>query len=171
MTIDKRLGELLDLVVKEGGSDLHISAGGSPVIRVAGALLPINKYPMFTNEETEAMLKSIVLPERWGSFQENQTIDLSYAHKADTRFRVNGYRVQGATAIAMRLVPRSIHTFTELNFRSENQTIDLSYAHKADTRFRVNGYRVQGATAIAMRLVPRSIHTFTELNLPSILEV
>ena len=118
MTIDKRLGELLDLVVEEGGSDLHISAGGSPVIRVAGALLPINKYPMFTNEETEAMLKSIVLPERWGSFQENQTIDLSYAHKADARFRVNGYRVQGATAIAMRLVPRSIHTFTELNLPS-----------------------------------------------------
>ena len=63
MTIDKRLGELLDLVVKEGGSDIHIFAGGSPMFRVAGALIPIAKYPALTNEETEAMLKSIVPPE------------------------------------------------------------------------------------------------------------
>jgi len=118
MAIDKRLGELLDLVVKEGGSDLHLFAGGAPVLRVAGALVPINKYPILTNEETEAMLKSIVPEGRWQSFQENQTIDLSYAHQANARFRVNGYRVQGATALALRLVPHDIHTFTELNLPS-----------------------------------------------------
>src|SRR3989344_3548651 len=115
MAVDKHLGELLDLVVKEGGSDLHIFSGGSPMLRVAGALVPIDKYPALTNEETEAMLKSIVPESRWSSFQEKQTIDVSYAHKVDVRFRVNGYRVQSATALALRLIPRDIHTFTELN--------------------------------------------------------
>jgi len=86
MTIDKRLEELLDLVVAQGGSDLHIYAGGSPVIRVAGVLIPLTKYPAFTAEETEAMLKSIVPEVRWNSFKENQAIDLSYAHKGDARF-------------------------------------------------------------------------------------
>jgi len=118
MAVDKRLGELLDLVVREGGSDIHIFSGGSPVIRVAGALIPIAKYPALTNDETEAMLKSIVPEGRWGSFQEKQTIDLSYAHKADARFRVNGYRVQGTTALALRLVPHKILTFAELNLPS-----------------------------------------------------
>lgn len=115
MAADKRLEELLDLVIKEGGSDVHIFAGGPPVFRVSGALIPISKHPPFTSEETEAILKSIVPPERWDTFLANQTIDLSYAHRADGRFRVNGYRVQGSTAIALRLVPRDIRTFTELN--------------------------------------------------------
>ncbi|MFA6414756.1 MAG: PilT/PilU family type 4a pilus ATPase [Candidatus Paceibacterota bacterium] len=117
-TAEKRLEELLDIVVTQGGSDLHIFAGGPPMIRVSGALIPISKYPAFTPEETEGMLKSIVPTERWGSFQENQTIDLSYAHGSDARFRVNGYRVQGATALALRLIPRAIHTFSELNLPS-----------------------------------------------------
>lgn len=115
MSADKRLVELLDLVVKEGGSDLHISAGGIPMLRISGALVPVVKHSVFTNEETEVMLKSIVPENRWNSFEENQTIDLSYSHKLDTRFRINGYRAQGAVSIALRLVPHDIHTFTELN--------------------------------------------------------
>lgn len=115
MTADQRLGELLDIVVAQGGSDLHIFAGGSPMLRVSGALIPISKYGPFTSEETEEMLKSIVRAERWNSFLQDQTIDISFAHKADARFRINGYRVQGSVAIALRLIPRAIHTFAELN--------------------------------------------------------
>src|ERR1035437_8476171 len=118
MAVDTRLAELLDLVVAEGGSDLHIYAGGPPMLRVAGVLVPVTKYPASTGEETEAMLKSIVPPDRWDLFRENQTIDLAYAHKADARFRVNGYRVQGAAALAMRLIPRTAQTFAELNLPS-----------------------------------------------------
>lgn len=115
MIAEKRLGELLNLVVTEGGSDLHIFAGGPPMLRVAGTLIQLTKYPALTSEDTEAMLKSIVLEDHWNLFHENQAIDLSYAHGADARFRVNGYRVQGATAIAFRLIPREIRTFAELN--------------------------------------------------------
>ncbi len=118
MAAEKRLEELLNIVVTEGGSDLHLFAGGSPVIRVSSTLIPLTKYPAFTAEETEAMLKSIVPPERWDSFGKNQTIDLSYAHRADMRFRVNGYRVQGGTALAFRLIPHAVRTFTELNLPS-----------------------------------------------------
>ncbi|MCR4333982.1 MAG: PilT/PilU family type 4a pilus ATPase [Patescibacteria group bacterium] len=118
MVADKRLGELLDLVVAQGGSDLHIFTGGPPMLRVSGALIPVAKYPALTNEETETMLKSIVPPDRWDSFRQDQTIDLSYAHQENVRFRVNGYRVQGTVALALRLIPRSIHTFSELNLPS-----------------------------------------------------
>lgn len=118
MTADKRFEDLLDIVITQGGSDIHIFAGGSPMVRVSGALIPISTYEALSADDTETMLKSIVPPDRWDSFRENQTIDLSYAHKKDARFRVNGYRVQGTTALALRLVPHAIHTFTELNLPS-----------------------------------------------------
>jgi twitching motility protein PilT len=118
MIVDKRLTDLLDFVVAEGGSDLHVFAGGPPMIRVAGTLVSLAKYPAFTPEDTEAMLKSIVPLDRWDSFKKDQTVDLSYAHKANDRFRINGYRAQGATAIALRLIPPGIRTFAELNLPS-----------------------------------------------------
>lgn len=118
MVADQRLAELLDLVVSEGGSDLHMYAGGPPTLRIAGALIPINKYPVLTGEETEVMLKSVVPEERWNSFLQNQSIDVSYAHKAEARFRINGYRVQGSIALALRLVPKTVQTFAELNLPS-----------------------------------------------------
>lgn len=118
MNTDKRLADLFDAVVSEGASDLHIFAGGAPMLRVSGALLPMTSTSPFTAEETEALLKSIVAPERWQTFVDNQSIDLSYSYKPDVRFRVNGYRVQGAVAIAARLIPRAIHTFQELNLPS-----------------------------------------------------
>ncbi len=118
MAIEKRLAELLNLVVAEGGSDLHIFAGGSPMIRVAGALIPLTKHPVLTAEDTELMLQSVVPPDRWDSFKKDQTIDLSYAHATNERFRINGYRVQGATTIALRLIPPAARSFAELNLPS-----------------------------------------------------
>ncbi|MDP1690204.1 MAG: PilT/PilU family type 4a pilus ATPase [bacterium] len=117
MAVDKRLEELLDFVVAQGGSDLHIFAGGPPMLRVAGALISMHKYPSLAASDTEEMFKSIVPPDRWDSFKKNQSIDLSYGHK-ENRFRVNGYYVQGAVALAFRLIPRTISTFTELNLPS-----------------------------------------------------
>ncbi len=123
MATTNRLKELLDFVTSQGGSDLHIFVGGSPMVRVSGTLIPVTKYSAFTSEETESILKSILPQDRWDSFIKNQSIDLSYVHKTNenkkgVRFRVNGYRVQGSIAIALRLVPSSIRTFSELNLPS-----------------------------------------------------
>ena len=115
MATDKRLEELLDLVVSQGGSDLHIFAGGVPMVRVSGSLIPITKFDVLSGSDTEAMLKSIVPANRWETYLQAQSIDLSYAHGSDARFRVNGYWVQGTVALALRLIPHSIRTFEELN--------------------------------------------------------
>jgi twitching motility protein PilT len=117
MTAHPRLLELLDLVVSQNASDLHIFAGGVPVLRIAGALIPVRTEPM-KPAETEAILKSIVPEARWARFQENQAIDLAYSHKDETRFRVNGYVAQGSVALALRLIPPAVRTFTDLNLPS-----------------------------------------------------
>ncbi|MBU6214583.1 PilT/PilU family type 4a pilus ATPase [Patescibacteria group bacterium] len=118
MSAEKNLNELLDLVISQAGSDLHIFAGGPPMIRVSGSLLAVSRYKAFDAAETEEMLKSVVPTERWGIFERDQTIDFSYAHGQSDRFRVNGYRVQGAVALAFRLIPRAASTFAELNLPS-----------------------------------------------------
>lgn len=110
-----RLAGLLETVIKEGGSDLHLSVGKSPVIRVSGSLVPIVREQPLTAEETKAILKSITPESRWKVFEEVQAVDFAHQHTDGSRFRVNGYTVQGNVAIAMRLVPRDIRTFKDLN--------------------------------------------------------
>ncbi|KND47023.1 MAG: twitching motility protein PilT [Parcubacteria bacterium C7867-004] len=110
-----RLDALLDAVVAEGASDIHLSAGASPMLRIAGSLVPLLQQAPLTSEETMAILKSIAPESRWQSFIDNQSIDFSLAHTPKVRFRVNGYTVQGSVAIAMRLIPNEIQSFEKLN--------------------------------------------------------
>lgn len=115
MAADPQLETLLEAVVSQGGSDLHIYAGGVPVVRVSGSLIPLSRFQPITNEQVEKMLRSVVPEGRWKVFEEQQSVDLSYAYKEGVRFRINGYRVQGTTALALRLIPHAIRTFEELN--------------------------------------------------------
>jgi len=112
---ENRLDVLLDTVIAEGGSDLHITPGMRPVIRVSGSLVPLLQQNPFSPEETVAILKFILPPKRWEQFETLQSADFAYAHKGGARFRVNGYVVQGNVAIAMRLIPRNVRTFADLN--------------------------------------------------------
>jgi len=109
------INELLDTVISEGGSDLHLSAGNRPIIRVSGALIPLMQHPVLTGEDTDSLLAEILPASRVETFKEHQSVDFSHSHGTTGRFRVNGYVVTGATAIAMRLIPHSIRTFSELN--------------------------------------------------------
>jgi twitching motility protein PilT len=106
---------LLDIVIKEGGSDLHLSVGSHPVIRVSGSLVPLVQEPILKEADTEAMLKEILPEGRWEVFTQNQAVDFSYSHDDRNRFRINGYVVQGGVTVAMRLIPREIRSFTDLN--------------------------------------------------------
>lgn len=106
---------LLDTVIKEGGSDLHLSVGSHPIIRVSGSLVPLVQEPILKPEDAEAMLKEILPKERWDTFVQKQAVDFSYSHDDRNRFRINGYVVQGNITVAMRLIPREIRSFTDLN--------------------------------------------------------
>lgn len=106
---------LLDIVVAEGASDLHLSVGSHPVLRVSGALVPLLQHPVLTNADTEAMLLSMLPDGREEEFKKDQAVDFSYAHSDKARFRVNGFIVQGTIAVAMRLIPHEIQTLADLN--------------------------------------------------------
>jgi twitching motility protein PilT len=113
--IKTTIATLLDIVINEGGSDLHLSAGSNPIIRVSGSLVPLLQQKVLTAEDTMEILKTMAPAERFAQLAVKQSIDFSFSHTAKSRFRVNGYIVQGAAALAMRLIPHETQTFEKLN--------------------------------------------------------
>jgi len=107
--------ELVEIITRESGSDLHLSEGRHPTIRVTGSLVPLTKMPVLTREDTDAILKEIVVPEKLASFESRQELDFSYAPNPDARFRGNAFIQQGKIGIVMRLIPKNIKTLAELN--------------------------------------------------------
>jgi len=114
MEYKNKLDELIGHVVKEGGSDLHLSEGRRPFIRVSGTLLPLTNYEVFTREDMLGILSELLTTEKRETFLNTKEIDFSYSDK-DARFRGNGFFHQGVISIALRLIPKKIQTLAELN--------------------------------------------------------
>jgi twitching motility protein PilT len=110
----KSLAELIETVVREGASDLHISEGRHPTIRVSGMLLPLVKNAVLTKEDTAGILGELLSPINKELFYKNKEIDFSY-DAAGGRFRGNAFFQQGVVSIALRLVTKKIRSFDELN--------------------------------------------------------
>lgn len=111
----KELEELIDYVIKEGASDLHLSEGRQPTIRVSGALIPLVKKPKLTTADTAGFLDELLSDEFKKSFYATKEVDFSYAYKDQARFRGNGFFQQGAVSITLRLIPKKIRSFEELS--------------------------------------------------------
>lgn len=107
------LAELLKSVVNEGGSDLHLSEGRNPTVRVSGMLLPLVKFPVLTKEDTAGLIKELLSEKNLELFYNKRELDFSYSFDG-ARFRGNSYFQQGAVSVALRLVPKKIRTFEEL---------------------------------------------------------
>jgi twitching motility protein PilT len=108
------LADLVKTVVNEGGSDLHLSEGRHPTIRVSGMLLPLVKHPELSKEDTAGILNELLSEKNKELFFNTKEVDFSYSQD-NARFRGNAYFQQGAVSVALRLVPRKIRTFEELN--------------------------------------------------------
>lgn len=107
--------ELFETVLRENASDLHISVGRRPTIRVAGSLLELARWPVTTPEAAEAFLAAILPPEKLERFRRERELDLSYTFRDRARFRVNAFTQRGFPGAALRLIPTAIRDFPELN--------------------------------------------------------
>lgn len=112
---NKELEDLIDLLVSEKGSDLHLSVESNPMIRIAGSLIPLLKKPVLTNTDVAGFVKALLSSEQHKRFLETKEIDFSYKHKGGIRFRGNSFYQRGNIAIALRFIPNEIKTFEELN--------------------------------------------------------
>lgn len=110
-----RLKELLELTRKSQASDLHLSAGHPPVLRIDGSLVPLVKEKALTAADTESLAKALMREDRYARFLEAKEIDFSYSFNDKSRFRVNVFFQRGSIACALRLIPSKIKTIDELS--------------------------------------------------------
>src|SRR3989344_6636349 len=114
MDYKKELEELILTVIRENGSDLHLGAGRVPVIRVAGELIFLTKYPVCSQEDMMGMLGEILSKEKIADFTKNQEADFSYDFHGEARLRGNAFFQKGLVNLAFRLIPK-VKTLKELH--------------------------------------------------------
>lgn len=107
--------DLLSVVTKENASDLHISVGRHPTLRIDGMLVPLLKYDVVTPDIARDFIFLILNDEQRDRFLKNKEIDLSYTFRDRARFRVNAFHQRGYMGAALRLIPTRIRSFKELN--------------------------------------------------------
>ncbi|HET6923158.1 MAG TPA: type IV pilus twitching motility protein PilT [Anaeromyxobacteraceae bacterium] len=107
------LHQLLKAMVEKGASDLHITTGTPPQLRIDGKLVPLKTAPL-TPVETKQLCYSILTDAQKHKFEEENELDLSFGVKALSRFRANVFLQRGAVAGAFRTIPFKILTFQEL---------------------------------------------------------
>ncbi len=106
---------VLHRLVESGGSDLHLKAGSSPLMRVNGELGPIPDEPMLTPQDTQRVLDAILrTDEQRAEFAGDGEVDFAHAIPGFARFRVNAFRQRGSVSLVMRSIPSKIRTVEQL---------------------------------------------------------
>lgn len=105
--------ELLGTVVSRGASDLHLSVGSPPRIRVDGKLLPLDLEPL-KKEESKKLIYGLLTNEQIAKFERDIELDFSFGVEGLGRFRANVFQQKGTTGMVVRLIPNAVRTFEEL---------------------------------------------------------
>src|SRR5437588_3202304 len=112
------LSELLHKLAEVGGSDLHITTGTPPLVRVHGEIRPLDGYRPLTSGETKQLAYSVLTDAQKHRFEENLELDFSFGVKGLSRFRANVFNQRGAVGAVFRAIPYEIKTFEELGLPS-----------------------------------------------------
>ncbi len=154
----KLLENLLLTVIKEDASDLHLSVGRNPSIRVSGSLIPLVKEPILTPEMTEALTMEMLEPGEREVLKREKELDFSYDFQGKARFRGNAYSQRGFWSVALRLIPTKISTPKELNLPD----ILLEFAKREQGFFLVVGPIGHGKSTTLASLIDHINHTRAE---------
>ena len=111
----EELKELLLTVAKEQASDLHISVGKHPTLRISRELIPLVKKPVVTPEDARGIVFEMLDEAAQKKLLEEKELDFSYNFEDKVRFRVNAFFERGFLSAALRLVPVDIKGLKELN--------------------------------------------------------
>jgi len=107
------LHQLLRAMIEKGASDMHITTGSPPLLRIDGAIVPL-KLPPLSPIETKQLCYSVLTEEQKIQFEKNKELDLSFGVKSLSRFRANIFMQRGAVSGAFRSIPFKILSFDEL---------------------------------------------------------
>lgn len=108
------INTLLEEVLKNGGTDLHLSFNKKPIIRVNGALMVLERYQVLSEADVKELSLSLLTKDQQEKFFAQRDIDLAFNYQDKARFRSNIYLQMGKVASAFRYIPSKIRTIEEL---------------------------------------------------------
>jgi twitching motility protein PilT len=109
------IDQLLAQVIEQNASDLHLTVGIPPVLRIHGELKPIPDLPPLGPEDTHALARGLMSEKQMGKFERNREIDFAISLKRLGRFRVNCFFQKGSIGLVARAIPAKIPTLADLN--------------------------------------------------------
>jgi twitching motility protein PilT len=143
------LQDLIDIVIKQGGSDLHFSEGRHPTIRVNQDLVPLLDFPVLNREDTRNLLKQLISEKDFEQFLIDKETDFAHENKDGNRFRGNGFFQQGKVGVVMRLIPKQIRSIVDLNLPE----ILVDFARRKQGFFLVVGPVGQGKSTTLASMI------------------
>ncbi len=108
------LRDLLEQMVKMGASDLHLTVGAPPVVRVDGKLQRLTQHEVLNGEVIKKLAYSMLNDKQKLKFEQNSELDLSFGVENMSRFRCNMFMQRGNVAVAIRQIPYNVRSFDEL---------------------------------------------------------
>lgn len=147
--VKRELEDLILTVIREDASDLHLSTGRVPHIRVMGDLVPLVKKEPLTGEEMLAIVTLMLTDDRKEKLFKDFEIDFSYSYGAKARFRGNAFFQRGVISVALRLIPEYVRNIEELNLPPILET----FARKKQGFFLVVGPIGQGKSTTLAALI------------------
>lgn len=121
------INELLDLAIQKKASDLHISAGLTPLFRIDGVLNQFD-LPVLSNDDVLTMIHAVMNEQQRDYFKTNFETDFSFGQSQLARFRINAFQQERGAAAAFRLIPTKILSMDDLNLPTVFHDIS-QYAH------------------------------------------
>ena len=115
---DISMDDLLDLAVRENASDLHLAVGLPPVMRISGALVPIDASPL-TPADTERLMLAITPEEHQRGLREHCGADFGFPYKDLARFRVSIFRQKGHVGLVLRQIPSKMLTLEQIGLPAQ----------------------------------------------------
>jgi len=109
-----KIEDLLEEVVKYNSSDLHLTVGASPMLRIDGALKPVPDSTPLTAEDVEKLTYSVLDETQKDILLKDKEVDFSFAYGDLARFRANAYHQKGNVGLALRLIPVEIRSLENL---------------------------------------------------------
>src|ERR1700752_3523314 len=106
--------DLLTILAQRDASDLHLTTGIHPQLRVHGKLISLTQFETLKPQDTQRLAYSVLNEAQKQKYEEDNELDLSFGIQGLARFRCNVYRQRGAVAAAIRVIPFKIRNFSEL---------------------------------------------------------
>ena len=158
MDYSSKLKDIIEIVIKEKASDLHISEGHPPTIRISRRLVSLVKEKELTSEDSKGLAFALMTEDQQERFLKEKEIDFSYNFEGKARFRVNIFFQRGNVSAALRLIPTKISTIEDLSL----PPILHDFIRRPQGFILITGPSSQGKSTTLAAMVDEINHTRAE---------